>query len=104
VQGGGVNESESWALAMPPDAPSGRAMLLALQTRLPYRELMLRSDAIAAAKAFIDRCEAAGGITAPVRRSFLVPGDRTNRRVDIEVISGVAFTPLSPAAQQGSAS
>ena len=101
MQGGGVNESEAWAQALPLDAASGRALLRALQGRLPHREFVLRSGVVAAANAFIDRCEAAGGITSPVRRSFLVSGDRTNRRVDIEVISGEAFTPSPLMGLQG---
>jgi hypothetical protein len=96
MQGGGVNDAEAWAQAAPLDAPSGRAMLRVLQARLPHREFVLRSAVIAAAFAFIDRCEAAGGVGAQVRRSFLVSGDRENRRVDIEIISGEAFAPLPP--------
>jgi hypothetical protein len=78
-------------------ARDGKAMLIALEARLPARERITRLNAISAASAFIDRCEVAGGIHAQVSRSFLVSGDRSNRRVDIEVHSGVAFVPSSPA-------
>ena len=99
MQGGGINDSESWAQALPVTATDGKVMLGRLRARLPPRELGVRSQAIVAATAFIDRCEAVGGIPVQVRRSFNVSGDRQNRRVDIEVISGVAFVPplLPPA-------
>jgi hypothetical protein len=90
MQDGGINESESWAQAVPLDAENGRGMLFALEVRLPFRERMMRANAIAAARTYIARCEIAGGISAPVSRSFNVSGDRT-RRVDIEVHSGIAF-------------
>ncbi len=95
MQGGGINDFESWAQMLPLEARHGKAMLGALRARLPSRERAMRSKAIEAANAFIDRCEAAGGIHAQVSRSFSVSGDRENRRVDIEVHSGVAF--VSPA-------
>jgi len=106
MQGGGLNDSEPWAQTLPLEASQGRAMLIALEARLPYRELLLRMKAILAAGAFIDRCETAGGISAPVSRSFYVSGDRANRRVDIEIISGVAFAPppLPTGRPQGSPS
>jgi len=93
MQGGGINESEAWAQALPVTAADGKSMLRRLQARLPARELGMRLQAIVAANAFIDRCEVVGGVLAQVRRSFNVSGDRQNRRVDIEVISGVAFVP-----------
>jgi hypothetical protein len=87
------------------EAKDGRAKLLGLQARLPYREYLLRLNAVAAANAFINKCEVAGGISAQVSRSFMVLGDK-NRRVDIEVISGVAFVPSPqpppPTGPQGS--
>jgi hypothetical protein len=97
MQGGGLNDSESWAQASPLLAADGKAMLLSLEARLPTREHAARLNAISAAAAFIDRCEVAGGIHAQVSRSFLVSGDRANRRVDIEVHSGIAFVPPSSA-------
>jgi hypothetical protein len=97
MQGGGMNDSESWAQASPLLAADGKAMLLALEARLPARERAARLNAMSAAGAFIDRCEIAGGIRAQVSRSFLVSGDRANRRVDIEVHSGVAFVSPSSA-------
>jgi hypothetical protein len=105
MQGGGINDSESWAQALPLAAVTGRAMLLLLEARLPRRERMMRANSVAAAHAYIDRCEVVGGISAQVKRSFNVSGDRANRRVDIEVISGNAFVPptVPPAARQGSA-
>jgi hypothetical protein len=107
MQGGGINDSEAWTLTRPLEANEGRAKLLALQARLPFRERMMRLKAIADANAFIDKCEVAGGVSAQVSKSFMVSGDR-NRRVDIEVISGVAFVPPppppTPTGQQGSLS
>jgi hypothetical protein len=91
MQGGGLNDSESWAQALPVTAADGRALLGRLQARLAPRELAIRLPAIVAAHAFIDRCELVGGISAQVRRSFYASGDRQNRRVDVEVIRGVAF-------------
>jgi hypothetical protein len=62
MQGGGKHDSEPWAQPLPLAASNGKAMVLALQARLPYREYMLRIQAIADANAFIDRCEVAGGL------------------------------------------
>lgn len=93
MQGGGINDSGAWAQALPLTAADGQAMLRRLQARLPPRELGMRLQTIVAAHGFIDRCEAVGGVPAQVRRSFNVSGDRQNRRVDIEVVSGVAFVP-----------
>jgi hypothetical protein len=104
MQGGGVNDSEAWAQALPLEARGGRAKLLALQARLSNREYLLRLKAIADANAFINKCEVAGGVSAQVSKSCMVSGDRS-RRVDIEVISGVAFVPSPPpTGQQGSVS
>lgn len=106
MQGGGIDDSEAWAQALPLTAVDGKAMLRRLQARLPPRELGMRLQAMVAANAFIDRCEVVGGVPAQVRRSFNVSGDRQNRRVDIEIISGVAFVPPplpSAPARQGAA-
>jgi hypothetical protein len=93
MQGGGIDDSESWAQDVALSAADAGAMLDRLLTRLPARELGLRGAAIARSRAYITRCAAAGGVGAQISRSFLVSGDRANRRVDIEVHSGVAFTP-----------
>lgn len=106
MQGGGIIDSEQWAQTFPLEANEGRAKLLALGARLPFRERIMRLNAIAQANAFINRCESAGGISAQVSRSFMVSGDRS-RRVDIEVISGTAFVPPPPpppTGRQGSVS
>jgi hypothetical protein len=60
MQGGGINDSEPWAQSFPLEAEEGRAKLLALETRLPFRERVMRLNAIAQANAFIDKCESAG--------------------------------------------
>jgi hypothetical protein len=100
MQGGGVNDSESWSQSAPFSAAAARAALIRLENRLAPAERVLRQAVIAKARNFIARCEANGGITTPPQliRPFLVPSDRTSRRVDIEVHTGQAFIPSLPQA------
>jgi hypothetical protein len=93
MQGGGINDSVSRAEAVPLQASAGQAALLILANRLPATERQIRQSVIDKARAFITRCEAVGGVTCPISRSFLVRGDRQNRRVDVEVHPGEAFPP-----------
>lgn len=94
MQGGGVNDSEAWAQSAAFSAAAARAALTRLENRLTPTERVLRASVISKARAFIAQCEGIGGVTAPPQciRSYPVSGDKTNRRVDIEIRTGQAFT------------
>ena len=66
-------------------------MLDSLVARMPNRIMKARKNAIAEARAYIQRVAASGG-TPPTSRTFLEPGSK-DERIDIEVISGFAFVP-----------
>jgi hypothetical protein len=94
MQGGGIEDSESWDRDQPPSAAEALAMVDALVNRLPGREQNLRADAIDTARTYIERCRTVGGVSAPIApKSCVVRGDRDNRRVDIEIFTGRAFVP-----------
>lgn len=71
-----------------------------VRLKLGPRERALRDTAFAQANTFIERAAFAGGITAPVSKTFPPLPDRDGRRVDIEVHKGRAFVPqsITPAA------
>lgn len=92
AQGGGLEASVSWVQLKPPTAAEGQAMLQALQTQLSPKDLRARATAFQKAGKFIDNAGKAGGVSAPVSKTFLVKGTR-DIRVDIEVITGQAFVP-----------
>ena len=63
-----------------------------LETQLTAAELQVRIEALAKARQFIDRAATAGGISAPVRKTFpSIRQQTTDIRIDIEVITGIAF-------------
>ena len=52
-----------------------------------------RSFAIEQARAWMTTASQAGGVSAPVSKTFMNPGARRGERIDIEVIKGQAFVP-----------
>jgi RHS repeat-associated protein len=95
VQGNGVELSWPWArtAGQPPTADEARAALSSLQGSLSPRQLQERAEAFARAENFINAAEVAGGVSAPVSRSFTNLPRVGSARVDIEVITGRAFVP-----------
>ena len=91
MQGGGVNDSVSWAQSTPYTAAGGLVALTTLDNRLTATERGLRQTVIAQARSFVGRCRANGGVQAPIIKSFPVRGDTLSRRVDIEIHTGQAF-------------
>ena len=88
AQGGGIEESESWAQEEPLTKQQGLSLLRRLRERLRPGDRELRERPFEEAERFIEQSE--GGVDAPVRRSFR---NRKTRdvRVDIEVWGGTAF-------------
>ncbi len=93
AQGRGVEESESWARDVPISADEARKMLAVLKSKLTRSEIALRERAFEQAMDFIARAETQGGVRGPVTVSYPTPGRPDHRRVDIEIWTGVAFTP-----------
>ena len=90
AQGEGLEESESWNEEHPLQALKGHHLLSGLQLKIPAREAAIRRDSFIKAHRFIDSAASSCGVT-PCKKSFPVRGSRSGRRVDIEVLSGLAF-------------
>lgn len=90
-QGGGIEESESWRQEKPLQAFYAHVKTNSLELRHSKVEKELRKVSFNKARNFIDAAKNSGGVTHPVSKSYPVKGDK-NRRVDIEVHEGVAFT------------
>lgn len=90
AQGGGTEQSVSWAQDLPPTTTDGHRMLDKLYNQLTASEQRDRDDAFRLAHNFVDAAGAKGGVDAPVSKSF--PRGQTIR-VDIEVNKGRAFVP-----------
>src|SRR4051812_30705106 len=89
AQGGGLEDSEPWNEEKPLPAPRGHELLSSLQAKIPPREAAIRHESFTKAHRFIDSGASSGGV-GPCKKSFVVRGGR-DQRVDIEVLSGVAF-------------
>jgi hypothetical protein len=63
-----------------------------LERRLTRSEKETRTEALAALRRFIKAAAAAGGLNAPVSKSFLKRGSK-DIRVDLELIKGRACVP-----------
>lgn len=68
-------------------------MLEELRSKLRPRERDLRDTAFRQAGAFMQRAAVAGGVAAPVAKTFPPLPDQDGRRIDIEVHKGLAFVP-----------
>jgi hypothetical protein len=89
AQGAGTEKSESWAQDTPPTESHLLALCDALEMQLTATELADRALPLAQLRRFIRAAAQAGGVTAPVSRSWLKRGSK-DIRVDLEVISGSA--------------
>ena len=90
AQGGGLEESESWASDNPPTLKEGLSMLEKLKNKLSKKEQNNRQELFEKAEHYIMSAGEKDGVDAPVKKTFLKKGSR-DVRVDIEVILGVAF-------------
>lgn len=107
AQGGGIEESETWAQNNALTGAAGRTMLTKLQAKLTEAEAAHRGEAFGQARGFIDRAEKSNGVDAShgvIRKSYPVKPRIDGRRVDIEVHKGKAFVPATTEASSTKAS
>lgn len=90
AQGGGIEESESWAQASPLTVAKAFELLKRLMARLHKKDYEKRKVPFQKAQAFIAEAGKNGGVSSPVKQSFKVKGSK-DERVDIEVLGGKAF-------------
>lgn len=91
AQGGGVEKSEAWSQDKPLSAKRGLSLLARLVAKLTAKDRADRDKPIQNAERFIKTAGKNGGVFAPVFKSFLAKGSK-DKRIDIEVRSGKAFT------------
>jgi hypothetical protein len=94
AQGGGTEKSEAWAQAEPPTDTEMLDKCDRLEDKLTNKEREDRSRPLKALRRFIRDAAKAGGVSAPLSKSFLKTGSR-DIRVDLEVIKGTACVPSS---------
>lgn len=82
--------SESWAQAAAPSNRDGLAMLDRLEQACTPSQRRSRQQAFPRMRRFIDSARGAG-LSGNTRRSYSDPGQPNSYRVDLEVISGMAF-------------
>jgi hypothetical protein len=92
AQGGGTEESESWAQASPPTLSEVMRLIDRLEARLTPKEKKIRERGFNQLRRAVENAAKAGGFWAQRPRSFPKPpvGDI---RVDLEVITGRAAIP-----------
>ncbi|MBE9142245.1 hypothetical protein [Planktothrix mougeotii] len=94
AQGGKVEKSCNWDQATPLTAKKGRELVQKLKNQLTPSQLREREESFKKVDKYITRAANAGGVDAPVSKSFLnFPKTDSKIRVDIEVITGKAFVP-----------
>ena len=87
-----IELSTRWDSDMPPTPQIGHALLDQLHLQLSNAEQYLRELGFTQAHAFVERSADAGGVQAVVRKSYPTPVRKDGRRVDVEVLPGMAFT------------
>lgn len=93
-KGRGLQESESWSQEEPLTAVEGHALLRKLHDKLTITDQQLRQTAFVEAHAYIGNALAVGGV-GPIKKTFPRGKLRkTDPRVDLEVIKGLAFVPV----------
>lgn len=90
AQGGKIEDSEAWNQSSPLYIIEAVNKLDLLKSRQSGKEEKLRVNAYIKAEAYINNCKNSNGVSARVSKTFMVKND-AHRRVDIEVIAGVAF-------------
>ena len=91
AQGGGLEKSEAWSQDQPLSLKQGLALLARLVAKLTATERADRDKPIQKAERFIKTAGKSGGVFVPIFKSFLAKGSK-DKRIDIEVRSGKAFT------------
>jgi hypothetical protein len=91
AQGGGVEESESWAQAEPPTVKEMLQWSKLLENKLTTMEKRDRKEPLRELRAFIIKAGNAGGIGI-TSKSFLKRGSR-DVRIDLEIHKGMACVP-----------
>jgi hypothetical protein len=92
AQGSHLEKSVSWDRATPPTVSEGLSMVDELESKLSKSEKKLRQSELEKARNFIKSAGEAGGVDAPVSKTYQVKGTK-HERIDIEVNSGKAFVP-----------
>ncbi|MBM3239951.1 hypothetical protein FJZ31_27005 [Candidatus Poribacteria bacterium] len=92
AQGGGTEKSAPWAQEKPLTRNQGFGKVDERQAQLTPRELRDRQEPLEKTREWIERAALAGGVNAPVSKTFKQKGSK-DIRVDIEVKAGQAFIP-----------
>jgi hypothetical protein len=92
AQGGGTEKSESWAQDDPPTETQMLNLCDRLEASLTDREKKDREEPLRQLRRFIRVAAKAGGVLAPVSRSWYKRGSK-DIRVDLEVVTGMACVP-----------
>lgn len=92
AQGEGLEDSEAWAQDNPPTVKEGKDKISVLKSKLSKADLEKRNELFDQAEKFIEQAGENGGVHAQVSKSFKNTKKSKKARVDIEVISGRAFT------------
>lgn len=93
TQGGGTEESRTWAQASPPLASQVLDLVDELEASLTPTARRERAEGFRQIREHVRRLAAAGGIDAPHIRSFPQPPLEGGIRVDLEVLAGRACVP-----------
>jgi hypothetical protein len=89
AQGGGIEESESWAQDDPLTMEEGLTLLQKLKSKLSKWELKKREEKFNRLEDLMHRGKKAGGLDARYSQTFGEP--ESDVRVDVEILSGRAF-------------
>jgi RHS repeat-associated protein len=92
AQGTHLEKSVSWDKTTPLTVSEGLSMVDELESKLSKSERKLRQSELEKVRNFIKNAGEAGGVDAPVSKTFQVKGTK-HERIDIEVNSGTAFVP-----------
>lgn len=92
AQGGGLEESRSWAEVEIPTKGNGHGYLNELKAQLQPADLELRQSCFERANKWVDEAPSKGYVVVtPVKTSFLMIPPKKGIRVDGELYSGAAF-------------
>jgi hypothetical protein len=92
AQGGGTEKSESWAQGDPPTETEMLDLCDRLEAQLTAREQKDREQSLRQLRRFIRAAARAGGVSAPVSKSWYQRGSK-DTRIDLEVVTGTACVP-----------
>jgi hypothetical protein len=102
AQGGGTEQSISWARRTPPTKTEMLSMCTELESKLTPGELADREQGFAELRRYIEAAATGGGAPHGVRKSFPKrPTVASDIRVDLEVIKGSACVPDPPEISAG---